>query len=387
MNDPVVDYLQAHLDDYLRELNALVSMDSYSFDREDVNHVVDWLENRLLALNFTVERHPQANAGDDLVAVRRGRGQGRALLLGHSDTVFPRGTTAARPLTLDGDKVLGPGTCDMKAGLLAGIYAVEALDAIGFDAYESITFLIVSDEEIDGRHSIDLIRSTSRPMHAGFTLEAARANGDIVTARKGVRSFSAEAFGHAAHSGVEPEKGRNAIVALAHQIIALHELNDPANGISVNIGVIQGGRLRNIVPDHARLNFEARGFSMEDIERVTEAIFRIFERETVPDVRFEVTYVESSPPMPRTPAIARLEALAQMAARELGFVVAGAKTGGAADAAYVAAEGVPVLDGLGPIGGLDHSPDEYILLSSIVPRTALLAKLMRAALREFAPSA
>jgi glutamate carboxypeptidase len=384
MNEPLVTYLNDHLDDYLRELETLVRMDSYSFDRDDVNRGVDWLEERLRALNFRITRHPHAEAGDDLVAVRQGGGTGRILLLGHSDTVFPHGTTAERPLTLIGDTLLGPGTCDMKAGLLTGIYAVEALDAIGFDDYESITFLIVSDEEIDGRHSIDLIRSTSRTMHAGFTLEAARANGDIVTARKGVRSFTAEAFGHAAHSGVEPEKGRNAIVALAHQIIALHDLNDPASGISVNVGVVQGGRLRNIVPDYARLNFEARGFSMADIERVTEAIRGIFARQPLPDVRFDLSYVESSPPMPRTDSIALLEALAQRAAQELGFSVAGAKTGGAADAAYVAAEGVPVLDGLGPVGGLDHSPDEYILLSSIVPRTALLAKLMMAALRQFA---
>lgn len=378
MTDPILTYLNSRLDAYLADLATLVSMDSYSFDRDDVNHVVDWLDARLRDLRFTVERFPQQNAGDDLLATREGRGNGRILLLGHSDTVFPRGTVAQRPMTFEGDKILGPGTCDMKAGLLAGIYAVEALDAAGFDDYERILYLCVSDEEIDDRHSIPLIRRASRMADAVLTLEAARENGDIVTARKGVRSFQAEAFGRAAHSGVEPEKGRSAILALARQVVALESLNDPGRGVTVNVGYIEGGRLRNIVPDYARIHFEMRAFTRDALDEVTSDLLRLFEQVPVPGVRFEISYIETSPPMPRTDSVAALETLAQQIARELGFEVKGAQTGGAADAAFAADEGVPALDGLGPVGGLDHGPDEYILKSSIVPRTALLAELMRA---------
>jgi glutamate carboxypeptidase len=378
MIDPIVAYLQSRLDLYLAELESVVSLDSYSYDRDDVNRVVDWLEARLRKLGFQVSREQQEHTGDNLIASRAGKGAGRVMLLGHSDTVFPRGTTAQRPMSFQGDKILGPGTCDMKGGWLAGIYAVEALDAIGFDAYEQISFLIVSDEEVDERYSIPLIKSTSRGNHAVLTLEAARANGDIVVARKGVRSYTAEAHGHAAHSGVEPEKGRNAILALAHQIIALERLNDPANGITVNVGVVEGGRLRNIVPDYARLRFEARAFTQPDLDRITTEIFKLFESSAVPGVNFDVTYEQIFPPMPRTPEVAALEAVTQRIANELGFEVKGARTGGAADAAFAAAEGIPALDGLGPVGGLDHGPDEYILKSSIVPRTALLAKLIQA---------
>ncbi len=374
----IVAYLERRLDDYLAELSTLVSMDSYSFDRDDVNRVVDWLDDRLRSIGFTVERYPHEKYGDDLLAVRQGKGAGRVMLLGHSDTVFPHGTAAARPMTAQEDKILGPGTCDMKAGLLAGIYAVEALDAMGFDAYEQMVFLVVSDEEIDDRHAVPLIRRASRAVDAVLTLEAARENGDLVTARKGIRSFWAEARGRAAHAGVEPEKGRNAILALAHQVIALEALNDRANGITVNVGFIEGGRLRNIVPDHARVNFEMRAFSRADLDRVTAAILSLFEREPVSGVQFTVSYIETSPPMPRTADVARLESLARQLANELGFDVQGASTGGAGDAAFAADEGVPVLDGLGPVGGLDHSPDEYILQSSIVPRTALLARLIMA---------
>jgi glutamate carboxypeptidase len=378
LSAPITAFLESCLDNYLADLATLVAMDSYSYDKDDVNQVVNWLEARLKRLNFLVQRYPQAQAGDDLLATREGRGKGRILLLGHSDTVFPGGTTALRPMTFQGDKILGPGTCDMKAGLLAGIYAIAALDAIGFDDYERIQFLIVSDEEIDERHAIPLIREASRGSDAVLTLEAARANGDIVTARKGVRSFTAEAFGHAAHSGVEPEKGRNAIVALAHQIIALEKMNNPERGITLNVGVIEGGRLRNIVPDYACLRFEMRAFTQADLDRITQEIFHQFEQQPIPGVKFKVSFEQTSPPMPYTTEIAVLERLAQQIAVDLGFDVRGARTGGAADAAFAADEGIPALDGLGPIGGLDHGPDEYILKSSIVPRTALLAGLIRA---------
>ena len=383
MSDALVNYLEPRLNDYLAELTTLSGTDSYSHDKDDVNHVVDWLEKRLSALQFTVVRFPQPKAGDNLRADRYGTGKGRVLLVGHSDTVFPRGTAAQRPVKFEGDKLLGPGTCDMKAGLLAGIYAIEALDEIGFNDYERISFLIVSDEEIDERSSIPLIKATCRDFDVVLTLEAARANGDIVTARKGVIAFIAEAFGKAAHSGVEPEKGRNAILALARQVVALEALNQPERSISLNVGVIEGGRLRNIVPDHASIRFEVRAFTPAELDSTSEALATIFAQETVPGVTFTLTSDPAFPPMPRTPAVAELETLTMRIAAELGFTVKGASTGGAADAAYAASEGVPALDGLGPIGGLDHSPDEYILTSSIVPRTALLAKLIITITQEF----
>lgn len=378
MTDAIINFLESRLDSYLAELTELSGTDSYSYDRDDVNDVVDWLESRLLKLGFVVQRHPQQQAGDNLLATRVGTGSGRVMLLGHSDTVFPHGTAAERPVTITDDVIHGPGTCDMKAGLLTGIYAVEALDAIGFHKYGQISFLIVSDEEIDERYSIPLIRSASFGNDAVLTLEAARANGDIVTARKGVRSFTAEAFGKSAHSGVEPEKGASAIVALARRIVDLDVLTDYSTGVSVNVGVISGGRLRNVVPDYAQIKFEARAFDYEKLDGVTEKILQLFNQSPVPGVIFKVEYEDVHPPMPRTPAIEALEVLTQRLATELGFEVKGASTGGAADAAFAADEGVAVLDGLGPVGGLDHSPDEYILKSSIVPRTALLARLIMA---------
>jgi len=381
MTEPIVTFLEGKFDTYLDDLRTLVSIDSGSYDKAGVDAVNAWLEERLTKLGFTVERHPQAEFGDDLLATLRGKGQGRLLLLGHSDTVFPAGTAAERPMTIQGDKILGPGTCDMKAGLLTGIYALEALREIGFDDYKSISYLCVSDEEIGGeRHSIPLIRSQARRADAVLTLEAARENGDIVSARKGVCWYIVEAFGKSAHAGVEPEKGRNAIVALAHQIIALDTLNGLKPGMTVNTGYIEGGLAPNIVPDYAKIRVDLRALSKDDMREFEDTFQEQLAKTEIPGVKVAFRAEEGSyvPPMERTPAVMKLEELAQEAARELGFALKGASTGGGSDACFAAAEGIPVLDGLGPIGGLDHSPHEYVELSGIVPRTALLAKLIMA---------
>ena len=371
----VQSYLNAQLPRYLDDLRTLVSIDSGSDHKAGVDSVVDWLLARLTTLGFTVERHSQPRLGDNIRATLRGRGTQRILLLGHSDTVFPVGTAAQRPMQIVGPKVLGPGVCDMKSGLLTGIYAVQALQAAGFAGFGELVFVCVSDEEIGQRGSVPLIRATARQVDAAFTLEAARANGDIVTARKTVRWATLEAFGKAAHAGVEPEKGRNAILALARHLDALDRLNGFRPGVTVNTGVIEGGRQPNVVPDYAKAGLDLRAWRQVDMTDLLAAIGAQVKKPTVPDVQMTFTADENSgmPAMERTPQVVALETLTQQVAAALGFTVNGAATGGASDASFVAAEGTPVLDGLGPIGGLDHGPDEYIEVESIVPRTALLA--------------
>ncbi len=384
MNIPtesIVTYLTDRLPDYLNDLRTLVGIDSGSQHKAGVDAVNNWLAERLAVLGYTVEFQPQTHVGDNLLATRRGRDRGRILLLGHSDTVYPVGTAARRPMVIAGDKILGPGTCDMKAGLLTGLYALAALTAAGFDRFDTLTYLCVSDEETDPRYSPPLIRSASRQADAVLTLEAARQNGDIVTARKGVQWYTVEAFGRSAHAGVEPEKGRNAILTLAHHLVALDQLNGLRPGVTVNAGYLHGGSdFPSIVPDYAKMRLDLRAFTVADMEVLVDAVRRQLDHPVMPGVTVKVMLEESSvlPPMERTPQVARLEELVCRVGRELGLEVQGASTGGASDASLAAAEGVAVLDGLGPIGGLDHGPDEYIELSSIVPRTALLARLIMA---------
>ncbi|MEA2514756.1 MAG: glutamate carboxypeptidase [Thermomicrobiales bacterium] len=380
MPEPIVSFLEDHRDEYLTDLRHLAGIDSGTDDKAGVDAVQGWLEERLRAAGFSVERNRQEQWGDDLIARRHGTGRAKVMLLGHADTVYPKGTAAARPVTLVGDRLKGPGTCDMKAGILTGLYAVRALDHVGWRDYGTITFIIVSDEEIEERHSAELLKSEGPRHDAVLTLEAARENGDIVTARKATRWLTVEAHGKAAHAGVEPEKGRSATLALANVIVETFKLNGMKDGMTVNPGRIEGGTNPNVVADYAKALFDLRAWSVRDLNELTDAFRETATKPWVPDVQVVVHADGGSgmPAMERTPGTVRLEEHAIRIARELGFPLKGAKTGGGSDVSFACHAGTPGLDGLGPIGGLDHGPDEYILQSSIVPRTALLAKLLTA---------
>ena len=379
-HNPIVSELEAWVDQYVGDLRLLAGIDSGSYDKAGVDRVQDWFGERFRELGFDVERRPQTDWGDDLVARRRGPGTARVLLIGHADTVYPPGTAAARPLSVDGDRILGPGTCDMKAGLLSGLYALRALGAIGWQDYGMITVVIVSDEEIERRHSVDLLREEGPRHHAVLTLEAARANGDIVTSRKASRWYKVEASGKAAHAGVEPEKGASATLAIARIIDAAFALNGLKPGMTVNPGRIEGGANPNIVADRASVLFDLRAWSNAEMEDLVGALRAAVGSPLVPGVTatMGLSGGPGMPAMERSAETVRLEQHAIRIAADLGFPLKGAATGGASDVSHAVHAGTPGLDGLGPIGGLDHGPDEYILRSSIVPRTALLAALMQA---------
>jgi glutamate carboxypeptidase len=379
MSDSIITYLEQHLDEYVADLRLLSAIDSGTDDKAGVDAVQDWLAERLQRLGFSVERRPQTRWGDDLVGRGQGEGSARVLLLGHADTVYPRGTAALRPVRAVDDKLIGPGTCDMKAGLLTGLYALRALDHVGWRDYEFITFIVVSDEEIEERHSVELLQTEGPRHHAVITLEAARENGDIVSARKATRWYAVEATGKAAHAGVEPEKGRSATLALAHVIVETFKLNGMKEGMTVNPGRIEGGTNPNVVADWARGMFDLRAWSAADLAELSVAFERIVEMPWVPGAELRAEPLGAgTPAMERTPGTVRLEEHAIRIAAALGFPLRGARTGGGSDVSYACHARTPGLDGLGPVGGLDHGPDEYILFSSIVPRTALLAKLMQA---------
>ncbi len=336
-----------------------------------------WLAARLKKLGMDVTIIEREKWGNDLFAVIKGDGHGNVLLIGHIDTVYPVGTAAARPLCVEGDTIYGPGVCDMKGCILSAIYAIEALLAIDQRPFGELRFLCVSDEEIGERHCEDIIQQACQNCQRALVLEAARANGDIVSARKGSAWYILTARGRSAHAGVEPEKGRNAVVELAHQILQFQSLNGWREGITVNAGVITGGTLPNVVPDQAQAQFDLRFLHAED-KLATEARWQeLMQQQRVLGV--ELT-LEGDPtfkqPMVPTPANLQLAGEAQKIAGLLGFYVQHVQTGGASDASYASRYGVPVLDGLGPIGGLDHSPQEYLMANSVASRTALLAGLI-----------
>lgn len=365
----------------LSDLAALVNVDCGTHNKAGVDRVGEWIAARCAEWSWEVEQLPLTEHGDCWLARLRGNGSGRVLLMGHLDTVYPDGTAAARPMRSEGNRILGPGVCDMKGGLLVGLYALRALQEINFRDFEEIVFFFNSDEEIGSPGSRPLYEPIAREMDAALVLESARANGDIVSARKGSGEFFVRVFGKAAHAGVEPEKGANAVVELAHQIIALYRFNGLAPGVTVNPGVINGGTKSNVVPEQAWVHVDARAVDPGGAEAVTRAI-KSLSVQKIHGTRLEVSGGFSYPPLHRTPAVRFLVELARDSARELGFEVNDAATGGASDANVLASFYVPVLDGLGPIGGLDHSVDEYIEADSLVPRTSMLAGLIQRILSE-----
>jgi glutamate carboxypeptidase len=262
----------------------------------------------------------------------------------------------------------------MKGGLLAGLHSLAALQAVG--ARPNVTFVANPDEEIGSSFSMQHIRRLAPQHDVALILESARANGDIVSARKGIADLELTFTGRAAHAGVEPEKGRSAILAAARQVVALHELNGRWPGVTVNAGVIAGGTRPNVVPAECRLQVDLRATQSDTFAQARAEVERLIGASAVEGVACELRTMATHQPMEKTPAGGRLADLAIAIAGEIGFELRDTATGGASDGNTTSAAGTPTLDGLGPIGGDDHSADEWVDLASIVPRTTLLATLI-----------
>jgi glutamate carboxypeptidase len=295
------------------------------------------------------------------------------------DTVFDPGTAAARPFSVDAEGIArGPGVTDMKSGLLAGLYAVRALTRRGALPFERLTWIANPDEEIGSPSSTPHIREVAADADVCLVLECARANGDIVSSRKGILDARVTLHGRAAHAGVEPEKGRSAILAAADLVSRLHALNGRWDGVTVNVGVIAGGTRPNVVAETCSFEVVVRAVRRADLEAAEAEIRSMLESLAVPDVTAELQPMARWWPMEKLERSGRLVEHAQAIAERLGFTVRDAATGGASDANTTSGMGVASLDGLGPIGGNDHSPAEYLEVGSIVPRTALVAGLLLA---------
>jgi glutamate carboxypeptidase len=370
---------------FLADLARLVNVDCGSYAREGVNEVAAWAAAFLERLGGEVTLHadPAGVLGDTVEAVFRGETGGpRALLIGHTDTVFPDGTAAERPFRVADGIATGPGVTDMKAGLLTLLYGLEAALAAGSLPFERLTVIANPDEEIGSPVSTPHVRRVAAESDVAFVLECARANGDVVSARKGTVDYVVTITGRAAHAGVEPEKGRSAILEAAYQVVGLHALTGRWPGVTCNVGVIEAGTRPNVVAERAVLQVDLRAVDRAGMEAATAAVQALAAAPTVPGVRVVAVERHRHQPMEKLARSGRLVEHAQALAERLGFRVSDASTGGASDANTTAGMGVPTLDGLGPIGGLDHSPDEWLDVASIVPRTTLFAALLLATGRD-----
>jgi glutamate carboxypeptidase len=379
-------------EEFLDALREMVNVDCGSFSPAGVNRIADLCQERFIAGGWEVQRRPGGQAdqgrqlGDLLVGRLSGAGGPQVLLLGHMDTVFSDGTVEERPFRFRGDRALGPGVSDMKSGLLAGCFAVEALQEVGEESFGSITYICNPDEEIGSPFSGPHIREAAASADVAFVLEAARENGDLVSARKGVSDARIELTGRAAHAGAYPERGRSAVLEAAHKIVALHDVGERLPGVTVNVGVVSGGTRPNVVPERCHLEVDIRGEDEAGLAEAEAEVRRIAEHSAVPDVAVSLVSRSWHRPMQRTPASGRLVRLAKEIASELGFSLEDTASGGASDGNTTAAAGVPTLDGLGPIGGDWHGPHEWLDLASITPRVSLLAAMIARAGDALTPS-
>jgi glutamate carboxypeptidase len=341
---------------------------------------------RLAGLGCEINWYPCNETGDCLAGVLRGQGEARIMLVGHLDTVYPDGVAAARPLRIEGNKAIGPGVCDMKGGLLVGLSALALLQQLGFADFAEIIFFCNSDEEIGSPCSRGHYLPLAAQADAALVLEAGWPRGElpggaVTSARKGAGRFHLYVTGREAHAGTEYERGASAILALARKIEALHSLTGLWPGVTVNVGVIRGGTTYNTVAGEAYADIDLRVERPEDIAPLEAACREIATRLDAPGTSARLEGGIVAPPLQHTPAVAYLAQLAQAEAQALGFSLSQHASGGASDASFIAAQGTPVLDGLGPVGAQDHSPDEYLLIDSIAPRIALLARLIIAITR------
>ena len=369
---------------YLADLERLVNTDCGSYTRDGVDEIGQYAASFMTSRGATVELRPdpEGRLGSTVIGTWRGgpdaAGGPRLLLIGHMDTVFDPGTASERPFAIRDGIATGPGVTDMKSGLLAGLYAIQALVAAGPLPFDRLTYVANPDEEIGSPSSTPHIREIAAESDVCLVLECARANGDIVSSRKGILDARIAVHGRAAHAGVEPEKGRSAILAAADLVSRLHGLNGRWDGVTVNVGVMAGGTRPNVVPERCSLEVDVRAIWRADLEAAEAEIASLLGTLSVPDTSAELAPMARWWPMEKLERSGRLVEHAQAIARRLGFEVHDAATGGASDANTTSGMGVPSIDGLGPIGGNDHSPAEYLEVASIVPRTTLLAGLILA---------
>jgi glutamate carboxypeptidase len=368
-------------EEILDGIRQWIEIESPSDDPAALAHMAARIEADYRAIGAQVSRIAGRDGRGDHLLVTEPRfcppegaeGPG-ILVLSHMDTVHPMGTLdGPLPFRIEGDRAYGPGAEDMKGGTYLALAALRQLARDGRTTHLPIRHLIVSDEELGSDTSREHIEAEAKRARYVLVTEPARSGGKIVTARKGIANFTVTAHGEAAHAGVEHHLGRNAIHEIAHQILALEAMTDYARDLTVSVGLAKGGSRSNVVPDHAEIEVDVRFPNPEIGDEIVRRIRALAPRTR--DVRLVIEGSINRPGYEKTPGIAALFEHAKVLAAEIGFVLEDLKTGGGSDGNYTAAH-APTLDGLGVDGDGGHTLEERLYISSIVPRTRLLMRLM-----------
>ncbi len=376
--DDILSYLNDQKEHIKSFLEQLVLMESPSSDPTAQEPVLLLLIKKLQSLDFKTIRIPGKKTGGYLYASPKNRTKHLPiqLMIGHCDTVWPIGTLNQMKLHTSAEKMSGPGVYDMKAGLTQIVFALQSIKALHLDLAVTPVVLINSDEEIGSWESRNVIEKLSKIANRAYILEPPLGiNGSLKTARKGIGRFTLSIKGKAAHAGLDPGKGASAIIELSQQVQRLFEMNDPEKGITVNVGMIEGGISPNMVAPHSKAVIDVRVLTMKDAEAITKKIYAL--KPLTPEVTIKIEGAIGRLPMEKTMRNQTLWAIAKEAGFKIGLELEQATAGGGSDgnttSLYTA-----TLDGLGTTGDGAHAIHEYIFTDKLIERTLLLILLLTA---------
>ncbi|AKD41108.1 TPA: M20 family metallopeptidase [Pasteurella multocida] len=366
------------LNAFLKDLESLVNIDSYSYDPVGKARVVQFFKEKFQSIGWLVEeRFLDEKVGSALICKNTPSDTFDVVLSGHMDTVFKTGTVNERPFRIEQDKAFGPGIADMKAGLLAGFYACKQLTEENALQNAKVCVLFNPDEEISSIFSRPLLEDYAKKTRYAIILEAARINGNLVNERKGIGKYVIEFFGKSAHAAVDPQNGANAINAFIRIAQDLLKSTAPDKGTTMNIGTVEGGTTPNTVPDYVKTQIDCRFTCLEESQRLNQLIYALNDTVTEERVKIKVTGGITRPPWRRTEAGLQFCAAVDKIKEKLGIQAEWESTAGGSDGNFFAALGVTVIDGMGPSGGKWHSPDEYLNIDSIEPRVKLVSEVIK----------
>ncbi len=373
----LLNYFNQNFDQILDLIRRLIEIETPSGDVAGSRQIACALEQEAakIAVIDRFEKIPIAGYGEHLIARAFSDSPEKpVLLLGHTDTVYPRGTLAARPFKIEGDKVFAPGIFDIKSGCAIMRAALRAFAELNLKPNRPITILLTCDEEVGSETGRALVEREAANAGVCFVCEPSGAGGAVKTGRKGTSYYELKTLGVAAHAGLEPEKGASAISELARQILEIEKLGDFAKGTTVNVTTVQGGTTSNVIAAEAACEIDVRFKSMHEAARIENAINSL----TAIDarVKLEISGAINRPPLERTKAICELYEKARKIAESFDYDLRETEVGGASDGNFVAALGIAVLDGLGIKGDGAHAVHEHILRSDIAPRAAILTQLL-----------
>ena len=376
IGEETLEYLSAHREQMILFLKELVAMETPSQKIDAQHGIISFLKEKLESMGFWALHVPGRHTGGYLYARPKIRNKTLPiqLLIGHCDTVWPSGTLEQMPILHRKGKVKGPGVYDMKAGLTQLIFSLIAIQGLAIEMKVEPVILINSDEEIGSRESTATIKRLAKIANRAYVLEPPLGlDGKLKTARKGLGRFTIKVKGKAAHAGLDPAKGINAIVELSHQVQKLYAMNDLEKGISVNVGMIEGGISPNVVAPVSKAVVDVRVLRQEDGEAITERIKDL--KPYLKDVELLIEGGIGRPPMEKTQRNNELWQLAKVQGQHLGVILKEATAGGGSDANTTSLY-TATLDGLGTPGDGAHAIHEYILLNKLIERTALLSLLI-----------